>query len=504
MVNKRGMVMQEMNTFILENDRKKYRRSLTFLLIVAVRRRDPSVQLRIQYSIENGYYCEMIKDGKRKKPTEKFLADLAEEMKDMARQNLPIRKVHPFTDDAIRQYREQGLTDKVQILQYWRRDHFASYMLDGYMDYFYGSMLDTTGDLKGFRLEAYQHGFMLLFPKKNKVKADVFHGNDKLFAAFEESAKWGETLGVRTAGEMNEVIASGYAPHVLLVQEALMEAKIARIAEKIVKDKKIRIILIAGPSSSGKTTFSKRLSVQLAAHGKMPYPISMDDFYVNRDDTPRDQNGEFDFEALEALDIPLFNDVMNNLLNGDEVSLPTFNFKTGLREYRGNTLKLKDEDILVIEGIHGLNEKLTSRIPIEAKYKIYISALTQLSIDAHNNMSTADGRLMRRMVRDARTRNTSALETLKRWPSVRRGEEANIFPFQEEADVIFNSSCIYEMSVLKTYVEPLLFQIPKDCEEYEVANRLLRLLDNFLPIPSEQIAINSIIREFIGGGIFQI
>lgn len=496
--------MAEENKFLRENESKKYRRSLTFLMLAAVRRNDPTCQVRIQYSIENGYYCELIKDGKRKKPTLKFLEELTDEMKKLVSQDLAIQKVHPFTEDAIRVYENQNMPDKAAILQFCRRDHYASFMLDGFMDYFYGGMLDGTGQLKGFRLEPYQHGFMLLFPKKNKVKADVFHGNDKLFAAFEESAKWGETIGVRTAGDLNQAIAKGYVPQMILVQEALQEAKIATIASRIVKDKDIKMVLIAGPSSSGKTTFSKRLSVQLAAHGKMPHPISMDDFYVNRDETPLDANGEMDFEAIEALDIPLFNQTMNDLLAGEEADMPTFNFKTGLREYRGNKMQLKEDDILVIEGIHGLNERLTSKIPKNAKYKVYISALTQLSIDYHNNMSTADGRLMRRMVRDARTRNTTAAETLERWPSVRRGEEENIFPFQEEADVIFNSSCIYETSVLKTYVEPLLFQINKGDRHYEVANRLLRLLDNFLPIPAEQIALNSIIREFIGGGVFNI
>ena len=496
--------MAEENRFTYENESKKYRRSLTFLMITAVRRNDPSSQVRICYSISNGYYCELFKDGKRKKPTEKFLDDLTAEMKKLASQDLAIQKVHPFTEDAIRIYEKQNMHDKAAILQFCRRDHYASYMLDGFMDYFYGAMLDGTGQIKGFRLEPYQHGFMLLFPKKNKVKADVFHGNDKLFAAFEESAKWGETLGVRTAGDLNQAIAKGRVPHLILVQEALQEAKIAKIADRIAKDKKIKIVLIAGPSSSGKTTFSMRLSIQLAAQGKKPHTISMDDFYVNRDETPLDANGEMDFEAIEALDIPLFNQTMTSLLAGEEMDMPSFNFKTGMREYRGNKMLLKEDDILVIEGIHGLNERLTSKVPKEAKYKIYISALTQLSIDHHNNMSTADGRLMRRMVRDARTRNTTAAETLERWPSVRRGEEENIFPFQEEADVIFNSSCIYETSVLKTYVEPLLFQIEKGSQYYDVANRLLRLLDNFLPIPAEQIALNSIIREFIGGGCFNI
>lgn len=496
--------MAEANKFTYENESKKYRRSLTFLMIAALRRNDPSCQVRIQYSIENGYYCELMKDGKRKKPTQKFLDDLTAEMKKISSLNLPIQKVHPFTEDAIRQYQTQDMPDKAAILQFCRRDHYASYMLDGFMDYFYGAMLDGTGQIKGFRLESYQHGFMLLFPKKNKVKADVFHGNDKLFAAFEESAKWGETLGVRTAGDLNQAIANGYVPQLILVQEALQEAKIAKIADRVTKEKKCKIVLIAGPSSSGKTTFSMRLSIQLAAHGKRPHAISMDDFYVNREDTPLDANGEMDFEAIEALDIPLFNQTMTDLLEGKEVNMPSFNFKTGMREYRGNVMQLKEDDILVIEGIHGLNERLTSKIPKEAKYKIYISALTQLSIDHHNNMSTADGRLLRRMVRDARTRNTTAAETLERWPSVRRGEEENIFPFQEEADVIFNSSCIYETSVLKTYIEPLLFQISKGSQHYDVANRLLRLLDNFLPIPAEQIAFNSIIREFIGGGCFNI
>lgn len=311
-------------------------------------------------------------------------------------------------------------------------------------------------------------------------------------------------MGISTVGALNETIAQGRINDMILVQEALQEKKIAQMAEMIAESSNKKFVMIAGPSSSGKTTFSHRLSIQLAAHGLKPHPIGLDNYFLDRELTPRDENGKYNFECLEAIDIELFNQDMVNLLNGKEVELPTFNFKTGKREYKGDFKKLGADDILVIEGIHGLNDALSYALPRESKFKIYISALTQLNIDEHNRIPTTDGRLIRRMVRDARTRGTEAKDTIAMWPSVRRGEEQYIFPFQEEADVMFNSALIYELAVLKQYAEPILFGIPKDCEEYVEAKRLLKFLDYFIGVSSEEIPKNSICREFVGGSIFNV
>jgi uridine kinase len=484
--------------------RDTYRRSATFLMETASDALFPELGLLVQHSIGQGYYCEFRKQGDWYASTEEMLAQLKEKMCEFARQDLPIVKHNMNTQDAMYQFSKRGREDKVRLLRYRRSSRINVYELNGYMDYYYGYMLPSTGYLKYFDLKLYQNGFMLMFPDKKTKETAEFKPSDKLFWTLDDSARWGEDMGVRTVGELNDVIASGKIQDLILVQESWMEQKIGEIAGKIAADKQKKIILVAGPSSSGKTTFSHRLSIQLTAHGLKPHPISMDDFYVNREDTPRDEYGELDFECLEALDIALFNETMQALLDGKDVLLPVFNFKTGHREFRPKPLRLGAEDVLVIEGIHGLNEKLSYELPKESKFKIYISALTQLNIDAHNNLPTTDGRLLRRIVRDARTRNTTARETLARWNSVRRGEEKNIFPYQEESDEMFNSALIYELSVLKLYAEPLLFSIGSDCPEYAEAKRLLKFLDYFLPVPGENIGHNSILREFIGGSCFHV
>ena len=326
----------------------------------------------------------------------------------------------------------------------------------------------------------------------------------KVFQVQRESERWGEQMGISTVADLNERITKGNIQQMMLIAEALQEQKIAKIAEQIAERKQVKFVLIAGPSSSGKTTFCNRLSIQLSAHGLTPHPISLDNYYVNRVDTPRDENGDYDFECLEALDIELLNRDMTALLNGERVELPYFNFKTGKREYKGNFIQMKETDVLVLEGIHGLNEKLTWSLPSESKFRIYISALTQLDIDEHNCLPTTDGRLIRRIVRDARTRSTSARETIAMWDSVRRGEEKNIFPFQEGADVMFNSALIYELAVLKPYAESILFGIPKDVPEYVEAKRLLKFLDYFIGVSTEVIPKNSLMREFVGGSIFRV
>ena len=333
---------------------------------------------------------------------------------------------------------------------------------------------------------------------------EPLHTSNKLYHTLKESRSWSRMLDVGTIGALNDAIASGRGEQIILLQEALMEERIGSLAAQIAAKKGIKFVMIAGPSSSGKTTFSNRLSIQLLAKGRKPHPISLDDYYDDRERCPRDADGNLDFECLEALDVRQFNEDMTRLLAGEKVDMPSFNFKTGKREYRGRTLQLKENDILVIEGIHGLNDKLSYTLPAESKFKIYISALTQLNIDEHNLLSTTDCRLLRRIVRDARTRGTTAQETIAMWKSVRRGEEKNIFPFQDSADVMFNSALLYEVAVLKVYAEPLLFQIPRDSAEYLEAKRLLKFLDYFLPLPTEGIAQSSLVREFVGGSCFNV
>ena len=356
-----------------------------------------------------------------------------------------------------------------------------------------------------FELHLYGEGFVIQMPEKDApTVVPPFKPHHKLFQVLNESSKWGDMLGIQTVADLNEEITKGNIQETILVQEALQEKKIGDIARTIADRPGVKFILIAGPSSSGKTTFSHRLSIQLRAHGMIPHPIAVDNYFVDREKTPKDKDGKYNYECLEAIDVEKFNQDMTDLLAGKEVMLPTFNFKIGKQEYNTPPKKLGENDVLVIEGIHCLNDKLTYKLAKENKFKIYISALTQLNIDEHNRIPTTDGRLLRRMVRDARTRGTSAKQTIAMWPSVRRGEEENIFPYQEEADVMFNSALIYELAVLKQYAEPVLFGIEKDCEEYIEAKRLLKFLDYFVGIGSEHVPTNSLLKEFIGGGCFQI
>ena len=379
------------------------------------------------------------------------------------------------------------------------------YELDGYFDYFYGYMLPHTGYVKWFDVVAYESGFMLLLPtKKQPTVVAPFKERRKLFETLCESDEWGRRIGIETVGDLNDQICNGSLSELILVQEAQQERRIAEIARDIVERGNVKFVMIAGPSSSGKTSFSHRLSIQLRTLGKVPHPIALDDYFVDREFTPRDEKGDYNFECLEAIDVKKFNEDMVRLLSGERVEIPTFNFKIGKREYLGNYKQLGPDDILVIEGIHGLNDKMSYALPGESKYKIYISALTTINVDFHNRIPTTDGRLLRRMVRDARTRGSDARRTIGMWASVRRGEEENIFPFQEEADAMFNSALIYELAMLKQYAEPLLFQIPKDAPEYYEAKRLLKFLDYFLNVPSESLPNNSICREFVGGSCFRV
>lgn len=491
-------------SFVTMTDRdgkRAYRRSITLLLQKAVYNLwGKEARVRVLHSLGESYYCEleglvMDKAG---------LLMLKQEMLRLVDLDIPIKKQNVKTDKAREMFHNFKLYDKERLMAYRRSSRVNVYNLDGMMDYYYGYMVPSTGYLQWFDLDLYESGFVVMFPNKNGSVVEPLNTSNKLYHTLDESKEWSRMLGVGSVGALNEAISQGRGKDIILLQEALMEGRIGAIAAEIAKDDSKKFIMIAGPSSSGKTTFSNRLSIQLSAKGLCPHPIGLDDYYVDREKCPKDENGDYDFECLEAIDVELFNHDMVRLLNGEEVEMPSFNFKTGKREYRGKKLKLGENDILVIEGIHGLNDKLSHSLPAESKFRIYISALTQLNIDEHNPLPTTDGRLLRRIVRDARTRNTTAQETLGMWHSVRRGEEKYIFPFQEGADVMFNSALVYEIAVLKTYAEPLLFQIPRDSAEYPEAKRLLKFLDYFLPLPTEDIAQNSLVREFIGGSCFHV
>ena len=459
-------------------------------------------RLEIEFSIGNGYFVKPIGNFKL---DEELLSKVKNRMKDLVLEQVPIMKRSVNTDEAIELFHRHKMYDKEKLFRYRRVSRVNLYSIGGFEDYYYGYMVQHTGYLKYFDLNLYEHGFVLMTPKKEHPQAlPAFEPQQKLFSVLKESFDWGERLDLNNVGALNEQIASGRMKQLVLIQEALQEKKIAEIAGQIASQPEKKLVMIAGPSSSGKTTFSHRLSIQLEALGLRPHPIEVDDYFVNREDSPRDEKGDYDYEALECLDVRQFNVDMNRLLKGEVVDMPTYNFKTGHREYRGEKLHLGKEDILVMEGIHCLNDRLSYTLPRENKFKIYISALTQLNIDEHNRIPTTDGRLIRRMVRDARTRGSSARETIRMWPSVRRGEEQNIFPYQEEADAMFNSALIYELAVLKQYVEPLLFGIPRDCDEYVEAKRLLKFLDYFIGVSSEDIPKNSILREFIGGSCLDV
>ncbi len=484
--------------------RATYRRGVVLIMAAALFELYPEDRVVVQHSLGEGFYCEF-RNGDDHVPADAGrIAALRDKMREMAGENLPITKQNVRKQSAIDYFRSIGREEKARLLRYRRHSRVNLYELNGYQDYYYGYMPPSTGFCKVFDLVPYQQGFMLMFPGKDSHSVAAFTPMDKLFHTMDSAAAWGEEMGVRTIADLDDVIAAGGIQDLILVQESWMEQNIGEIAGQIAADPKKKIILVAGPSSSGKTTFSHRLSIQLAAHGLHPHPISLDDFYVNREDTPLDENGEYDYECLEAIDIKLLNKTLNDLLKGKEVTLPVFNFRTGHREFNNRPTRLDEGDVLVIEGIHGLNGKLTAQLPDENKFRIYISALTQLNVDSQNNLSTTDTRLIRRMVRDSRSRNTTATATLARWDSVRRGEEKNIFPYQEEADVMFNSALIYELAVLKCYAEPLLFSVDEASPEYEEAKRLLKILDYTLPVPGEDIGHNSILREFMGGGCFGV
>lgn len=482
-----------------------YKRTVCLVLLRAiydVAGKENIEKVMIHYSVGNGYYFTMA--GKAVLD-QYFLDNVKTRMQELADMCTPIGKRSVNTDDAVSLFHHHRMYDKEKLFRFRRVSKVNIYNIGYYEDYFYGYMADHAGYVKYFDLKLYDEGFVLELPtRKNPSVISSFRPEGKIFQVQKESQEWAEKMDISYVGDLNNHITKEGISNILLVQEALQEAKISDIAQRIVLEGNKKFIMIAGPSSSGKTSFSHRLSIQLLAHGMKPHPIGVDNYFKNREETPLDEYGEKNYECLEAIDVEQFNKDMLALLRGERIELPVFNFKTGHREYKGDFLQLGPEDVLVIEGIHGLNDKLSYALPAESKFKIYISALTQLNIDEHNRIPTTDGRLLRRIVRDARTRGTSAKDTIARWPSVRRGEEANIFPYQEQADVMFNSALVYELACLKVYAEPLLFGIDKSEPEYLEAKRLLKFLDYFISVPSEDIPHNSLLREFVGGSCFDV
>ena len=497
----------EVTFFTLKDDvgNKTYVRSATMLFLKAVFDvcgREAAQGCRVEFAIGNGSY---ISPKGKINATEENAAKIRNRMRELVEAKTPFLKRSYSLDNAMELFRKEGMKDKEKLFRYRRGSFVNIYEMDGYYDYYYGYMLPNAGYVKWFDVIAYEDGFMLLLPdKKDPTHVKPFQERKLLFRTLKESEEWGKEIGIETVGDLNDQICRGSLSELILVQEAQQERKIGEIAKSIVDRGGVKFVMIAGPSSSGKTSFSHRLSIQLKTLGKTPHPIALDDYFVNREFTPRDENGDYNFECLEAIDVKQFNDDMCRLLAGERVELPSFNFKTGKREYKGNFKQLGKDDILVIEGIYGLNEKTSYALPEESKYKIYISALTNINIDEHNRIPTTDGRLLRRMIRDARTRGAGARQTIDMWGSVRRGEEQNIFPFQEDADAMFNSVLIYELAVLKQFAEPLLFQIDKGEPEYYEAKRLLKFLEYFLGVTSESLPNNSLCREFVGGSCFNV
>ena len=479
---------------------KIYRRSLHFILIKAFRDILPDKKLVISHTISKGMYIQLEVDD----VTPEELDSAEKRMKEIVDSNLPFERFIMNMDEAKRVCTMSDREDRVLAFEHRSKQNVTMYRCGDMYDYFYGYMVPHTGYIKNFKLISKAPGFILLFPEKGKgFILPEYKEQPKLFNVFIEYKKWLKILDMENVGALNNIVDSGKVSELIRVAEAIQEKKFANIADQITqsKDKK-KVVLISGPSSSGKTTSANRLSVQLRVSGLTPVTISLDNYFVDRDKTPKDETGDFDFEAIEALDLGLFNENLSDLIKGREVELPIYNFKLGRREPVGIKKAIGDKDVLVIEGIHGLNDKLTSSIPEESKFKIYVSALTSLNLDDHNRIPTTDTRIIRRIVRDHQFRGANALSTIKRWPSVRKGEERNIFPFQENANVFFNSSLVYELGVLKLLAEPLLKEIDQSNEEYSEAKRLLDFLSYFLPIDYKEIPFNSIIREFIGGSCF--
>ena len=479
-----------------------YRRSLCFLLITAVNELFPGTRIVVDHSLTvGGLFCRVLL---REVFDEEEVQQIEARMREIVAEDAPITKQRIPLSEAITGFQRRGWDDKVRLLRYREKDYLTVYTLRGEWDYFYGYMVPSAGYLTRFRLRNSPPGLVLQFPlRSNPTELPEYRTFPKLAAMFREYGRWLSIVQVRDVGPLNEAIESKRIREVILVTEALHEQRIARIAQDIAEERyRLRLVVIAGPSSSGKTTFSKRLAIQLLAHGVRPFPLALDSYFVDREKTPLDEDGDYDFESLHALDLDLLNEQLLALVDGQEVTLPHYNFQTGRRE-RGQTVSLTPQHIIIAEGLHGMNPELLAPIPAERVYRIYASCLTQLNIDFHNRVPTTDTRLLRRMVRDARCRGYSAQETIARWESVRRGEGRNIFPFQEYADIMFNSALVYELAVLKPFAEPLLRQVEPGTMEYVEARRLLAFLEWLLPCPPDSIPDNSLLREFIGGSILE-
>ncbi len=482
-----------------------YSRTLSFVMVKAIKDLfGIETKVYIEHSINGNLYCEVYSD--KTEIDQSFVDKVKKEMQKTIDANMAIKRLMVTTDEAIELASKYGMEDKARLLAYRRISYVSVYKLDDFYDYYYGYMLPFTGILKVFDISLYENGFLLRMPsEKSPHSPETYDNFEKISSVFMERLKWCKLMDVKCVADLNDIIAEGGFEELVRVNEALHEKKIANIADQITdRVEKLKVVLIAGPSSSGKTSFAQRLCVQLRANGIKPHAIGIDDYFLDRDRTPLDADGRPDFESLAALDLEKFNHDINGLIAGEEVIIPSYNFVTGKRRIDGRTLKLHKNEIVVIEGIHGLNTELTKGILDENKFKIFVSPMTQLNIDAHNCISTSDSRLIRRIVRDFKFRGNSAERTIDSWPSVRRGEQNYIFPYQETADVIFNSATVYELSVLKAFIVPLLYKIDKSMPEYVTANRIIKFLDYFLCAGTEAIPNNSLLKEFVGGSVFNV
>lgn len=484
---------------------RTYVRSLFFILVKAVEELYPQGSISLEHPISKGYFCKLhidrtigLDDVQR----------IKQKMQEIIAADIPYTRTESHTEEVVRLFEKRGMMDKARLLDTYGQLYSYYYQLGDTVDCYYSSLVPSTGYIRLFDIVKYYDGLLLRIPsRENPTKLEEVVKQEKMLEVFQEYHRWNQILGISTVGDLNVACNHGHATDLINVSEALQEKKIAQIADEITHrdqdGKRVKLVLISGPSSSGKTTFSKRLSIQLMTNGLKPYPISLDDYFVNRNDTPLDENGKHDFESLYAVDLPFFEEQLTTLLNGGEVELPRYNFTTGKREMSGKKLRIDEHMILIIEGIHALNPALTSHIPNENKYKVYVSALTTILLDNHNYIPTTDNRLLRRIIRDYKYRSYSAEETIARWPSVRAGEEKWIFPYQENADAMFNSALLFELAVLKDYVEPVLRKVPNRCPEYSEAHRLLRFLNYFVSVQDKELPPTSLLREFLGGSSFQ-
>lgn len=484
---------------------RTYVRSLFFILVKAVEELYPQGSISLEHPISKGYFCKLhidrtigLDDVQR----------IKQKMQEIIAADIPYTRTESHTEEVVRLFEKRGMMDKARLLDTYGQLYSYYYQLGDTVDCYYSSLVPSTGYIRLFDIVKYYDGLLLRIPsRENPTKLEEVVKQEKMLEVFQEYHRWNQILGISTVGDLNVACNHGHATDLINVSEALQEKKIAQIADEITHrnqdGKRVKLVLISGPSSSGKTTFSKRLSIQLMTNGLKPYPISLDDYFVNRNDTPLDENGKHDFESLYAVDLPFFEEQLTTLLNGGEVELPRYNFTTGKREMSGKKLRIDEHMILIIEGIHALNPALTPHIPNENKYKVYVSALTTILLDNHNYIPTTDNRLLRRIIRDYKYRNYSTEETIARWPSVRAGEEKWIFPYQENADAMFNSALLFELAVLKDYVEPVLRKVPNRCPEYSEAHRLLRFLNYFVSVQDKELPPTSLLREFLGGSSFQ-